>query len=47
MEMMGKIRRGLMLCMGRRVDVQEADPPNGGATGAQDIMRWVASQLPR
>jgi len=27
--------------------VQEADPPIGGATGAQDIMRWVASQLPR
>lgn len=36
-----------MPCMGRRVDVQEADPPIGGATGAQDIMRWVASQLPR
>ena len=34
-------------CMGRRVDVQEADPPIGGATGAQGIMRWVASQLPR
>lgn len=36
-----------MPCMGQRVDVQEADPPIGGATGAQDIMRWVASQLPR
>jgi len=33
--------------MGRRVDVQEADPPIGATTGAQDIMRWVASQLPR
>lgn len=32
---------------GTRVDVQEADPPIGGATGAQDIIRWVASQLPR
>ncbi len=32
---------------GTRVDVQEADPPMGGAAGAQDIMRWVASQLPR
>lgn len=27
-----------MPCMGRRVDVQEADPPIGGATGAQGIM---------
>ena len=36
-----------MPCMGQRVDVQEAEPPIGGATGAQDIMRWVASQLPR
>jgi hypothetical protein len=24
-----------MPCMGQRVDVQEADPPIGGATGAQ------------
>lgn len=37
----------LMPCMGQRVDVQEADYLIGGATGAQDIMRWVASQLPR
>ncbi|EHL21432.1 hypothetical protein KYG_18039 [Acidovorax sp. NO-1] len=36
-----------MPCMEQRFDVQEADPPIGGATDVQDVMRWVASQLPR